>query len=100
MQKYSSPFGRLVKEERTKAGLTRKELAAKIGAEERELEEIEEGGAFPGDRTLINLVLSLKLNESSVMFVAISSDKKEIILRREIKINGKTVVEDLARGGL
>lgn len=89
MQKECGTLGRIIKEARVAAGLTREELAERIHKSPRYLASLENEGKFPSYNTLCTIIVALNIDPNKIFYPGLfnTDDERAQLIRMLDKCN-------------
>jgi transcriptional regulator with XRE-family HTH domain len=82
MQRVNSKIGDFIEERRQKNGLSRAQLAARIGVNPNYLQEVEQGNQIPHDKMIRNFAEYFKLDENILFEMA---GRVPLVVREELE---------------
>lgn len=89
MQKEYGALGRIIKEARVAAGLTREEFAERIHKSPRYLASLENEGKLPSYNTLCTIIVALNIDPNKIFYPGLfkTDDEKARLVRMLDKCN-------------
>lgn len=89
MQKEYGALGRIIKEARLAAGLTREELAERIQKSSRYLASLENEGRQPSYNTLCTIIVTLNIDSNKIFYPGLQTtgEAKDRLIRMIDKCN-------------
>ena len=89
MQNEYGALGRIIKEARIAAGLTREELAERIHKSSRYLASLENEGKQPSYNTLCTIIVALNIDPNKIFYPGLfaTNDEKARLIRMLDKCN-------------